>query len=57
VCKRKEAERIRASVRLRRAQRNVSGGALIALGLATAQMIPTARISVERTLADALWLS
>jgi threonine/homoserine/homoserine lactone efflux protein len=30
------AERIRVSVRLRRAQRNVSGGALIALGLATA---------------------
>jgi len=30
------AERIRGSVRLRRAQRNVSGGALIALGLASA---------------------
>jgi threonine/homoserine/homoserine lactone efflux protein len=30
------AERIRGSIRLRRAQRNVSGGALIALGLATA---------------------
>lgn len=30
------AERIRSSVRLRRAQRNVSGGALIALGLASA---------------------
>lgn len=30
------AERIRASTRLRRAQRNVSGGALIALGLASA---------------------
>lgn len=30
------AERIRGSLRLRRAQRNVSGGALIALGLATA---------------------
>jgi threonine/homoserine/homoserine lactone efflux protein len=30
------AERFRSSVRLRRAQRNVSGGALIALGLASA---------------------
>jgi threonine/homoserine/homoserine lactone efflux protein len=30
------AERLRSSVRLRRAQRNVSGGALIALGLASA---------------------
>jgi len=30
------AERIRGSLRLRRAQRNVSGGALIALGLASA---------------------
>ena len=30
------AERIRRSVRLRRVQRNVSGGALIALGLASA---------------------
>ena len=30
------AERIRGSVRLRRTQRNLSGGALIALGLATA---------------------
>ena len=30
------AERIRGSARLRRAQRNVSGGALIALGLASA---------------------
>ncbi len=30
------AERIRVSVRLRRTQRNLSGGALIALGLATA---------------------
>jgi threonine/homoserine/homoserine lactone efflux protein len=30
------AERMRRSVRLRRAQRNVSGGALIALGLASA---------------------
>lgn len=30
------AERIRGSVRLRRVQRNVSGGALIALGLASA---------------------
>jgi threonine/homoserine/homoserine lactone efflux protein len=30
------AERIRGSVRLRRAQRNISGGALIALGLASA---------------------
>jgi len=30
------AERMRGSVRLRRAQRNVSGGALIALGLASA---------------------
>jgi len=30
------AERIRSSARLRRAQRNVSGGALIALGLASA---------------------
>ena len=30
------AERIRSSLRLRRAQRNVSGGALIALGLASA---------------------
>jgi threonine/homoserine/homoserine lactone efflux protein len=30
------AERIRGNVRLRRAQRNVSGGALIALGLASA---------------------
>jgi threonine/homoserine/homoserine lactone efflux protein len=30
------AERIRGSMRLRRAQRNVSGGALIALGLASA---------------------
>jgi threonine/homoserine/homoserine lactone efflux protein len=30
------AERFRSSVRLRRAQRNVSGGALIALGVASA---------------------
>ncbi|HMH79447.1 MAG TPA: hypothetical protein VK514_04455 [Candidatus Acidoferrum sp.] len=30
------AERFRSSFRLRRAQRNVSGGALIALGLASA---------------------
>src|SRR4029077_7099463 len=30
------AERFRSSVRLRRAQRNVSGGALVALGLASA---------------------
>jgi len=30
------AERFRSSVRLRRAQRKVSGGALIALGLASA---------------------
>jgi threonine/homoserine/homoserine lactone efflux protein len=30
------AERVRGSVRMRRAQRNVSGGALIVLGLATA---------------------
>ena len=30
------AERIRGSARLRRAQRNMSGGALIALGLASA---------------------
>src|SRR5258708_31710526 len=30
------AERFRSSIRLRRAQRNVSGGALIALGLASA---------------------
>jgi threonine/homoserine/homoserine lactone efflux protein len=30
------AERIRGSLRLRRTQRNVSGGALIALGLASA---------------------
>jgi hypothetical protein len=30
------AERIRSGIRLRRAQRNVSGGALIALGLASA---------------------
>jgi len=29
-------ERIRGSLRLRRVQRNVSGGALIALGLASA---------------------
>jgi threonine/homoserine/homoserine lactone efflux protein len=30
------AERVRGSLRLRRAQRNISGGALIALGLASA---------------------
>jgi threonine/homoserine/homoserine lactone efflux protein len=30
------AERFRSSARLRRAQRNISGGALIALGLASA---------------------
>jgi threonine/homoserine/homoserine lactone efflux protein len=30
------AERIRGSLRLRRAQRNISGGGLIALGLASA---------------------
>jgi len=30
------AERIRGSLRVRRAQRNISGGALIALGLASA---------------------